>query len=227
MIRLSQVAPAVKQKKPFIHLAINAGRIEEWCAENNTSMLDASRKLYSKIFRLLEFQVKREILILTINLKLASDEERVEFINFLRNTETKGFLVKNSIRVYVLGKWYALEQELVDAIKDTITSTAENSKFFFNICVNYNGQEEILDAFKNIGRKLLVDKVELDELNSADIKENVYSSNFPPPQVIIETENKYSGLLLWDSKGSYIYFARKHFLDLKRSDVEAGMECGE
>ena len=111
-------------------------------------------------------------------------------------------------------------------IKQAINETKNHDRFFLNLCVNYNGQSEIVDACKLIVRKALSGSIEINEINKESIKDNLYSSYFLQPDIIIKTGKKqtWSNLLLWDSPEAYYYHADKPFNDLKISDIEKAVE---
>ena len=53
------------------------------------------------------------------------------------------------------------------------------------------------------------------------IKENIYSSYFLPPDVVlVYGEERLTGLLLWDSVNSRIKFAGKSFMEFDEGDFE-------
>ena len=83
---------------------------------------------------------------------------------------TQRFLIDNKIKVSVLGKWYDLQQNVVSAIRKIGEETKDYDSFFVNFCVNYDGQDEILDAFKLIGRQIKAGKMDPDLLKKDMIK---------------------------------------------------------
>ncbi|MBI4453700.1 undecaprenyl diphosphate synthase family protein [Candidatus Woesearchaeota archaeon] len=146
-------------------------------------------------------------------------ESLTEFFNKLANEE---IIHNKKVKISVLGKWYGLPGMVVESIKSVIDKTKDYDSFFLNFCVNYDGQEEIIDAFKLIIRSVEGENINEYLVNKNLIKENVYSSYFIPPDIIIETgiDHKYSGVLLWDSVNAKIFFIEKLFPDIDKDDVE-------
>ena len=93
--------------------------------------------------------------------------------------------------------------------------------FFVNLCINYDGQEELIDSFRIIARKIKSSTLDPDSITKEEIKENVYSSYFIPPDVIIITGKRkfFGGFLLWDSIKSKIYFSDILWPDIKIDDL--------
>ena len=124
------------------------------------------------------------------------------------------------MRVFIIGRWYDIDSELADTLKLLMEKTKEYDKFFLNFCINYDGQEELLGSIRLIVRKILADKLKEEDLTSQVIKENLYTSYFPPPELIIEPGQKYSGILLWDAKGALIYFTREPWMLFSKKEYD-------
>ena len=82
------------------------------------------------------------------------------------------------------------------------------NSLIFSTCIAYDGQEEIVDAVKNIISK----KMPVESINEDLIKKNLYTAEIPPPDLIIRTgmfpEQRLSGFLLWDSSYSELHFTK-------------------
>jgi len=104
----------------------------------------------------------------------------------------------------VIGRIYLLPEEVRNKIKELISFTKDNDKNFINLCIMYDGQEEIVDAVKEI----IKNGVKEEEINKKTIKKHLYTRNFPEVDYIIRTGMedgaRISGFLLWDA--SYAEF---------------------
>ncbi|MFH1439474.1 MAG: undecaprenyl diphosphate synthase family protein [Candidatus Woesearchaeota archaeon] len=232
-----------KKDKPaeIRHLAISIKGVLKWSKKNDKPLDEAFLRRDMVILSLISMMVEKNIPILTIYVlpqkvigvsgkyelgeKYQQDYETVNYLsNFFRKLVIDEIISKNKIKISVLGKWYGLPGMIVESIKSIIDKTKDYDHFFLNFCVNYNGQEEIIDAFNLIQKEIHDGNIdsELQPLNKNLIKENTYSSYFIPPDLIIETgiDHKFSGLLLWDSVNARIFFIDKLFPDVKKDDVE-------
>ena len=79
-------------------------------------------------------------------------------------------------------------------------------------------------AIELIVRKVLAEKMKIEEVNKETIKESIYSNNFVPPELVIETARKYSGMLLWDAKNTLIYFSEKYWLDFDKKELDEALD---
>lgn len=222
----------IKPKTPK-HVAITTHGIIKWAAENKISPEEAYKKSNLLINEAIETQIKNNIPILTIYLMRSDIKEDESFsiiidsmIALFKEISGSEIISKNMVKISVLGKWYDFPGRAVDIIKEAIDKTKEYDNFFVNFCINYDGQEEIVDACKLIARQIKADKIDVDSINKETIKENIYSSYFLPPDLIIKNgkKNLMPGLLLWDSVNSKIFFTGKLWPDFGKSDFAKALE---
>lgn len=212
------------------HIAITAEGTLQWIKNNKIiDVKDAFTKKIEIAKEIISLQTKRAIPILTIYLldeKKHSDAELEAMQEFFKNIKKSRIVHENKIKISVLGKWYDLPGYLVEEIKQTIDETKSYDCFFLNLCLNYNGHEEITDSCRLIARKIKAGKIDIEDINSELIKDNLYSSYFLPPDLIIKTGARkcWSNLLLWDSADAYYYYAGKLFNDFTVSDFDKALE---
>lgn len=211
------------------HIAFSLDDISDWCSKNGISIDKGVYAYFNLIPQLMYLQVKNQVPILTIYLlpdyiEKSGDKYLIfcdsmgNFFNGMANNE---IITKHKIKISVFGKWYNLPGKAVEAMKKVIESTKEYDSFFFNFCINYDGQEEIVDACKLIAKQVELGKIYPEMITKETIKENIYSSYFLPPDVIVVYgERKLGGFLMWDSPKSKIVFADKSFIDFKVEDFE-------
>lgn len=211
------------------HIAISIDGVLRWSEEHSRKLDESYRISFNVLYDFMKTQVKLNIPIATVLVMPEHIKDTEEFsplaesfMDFLTRLKLEQYLTKNSIKVSFLGKWYDLPGRMVESIRDIITLTKDNDTFFLNICINYNGHEEIVDACKMIARKITAGKLDIESINKERIKENLYSSYFLPPDLIIKTGLKPSlgTFMLWDSAYSEIIFTRKLWPDLNEADFK-------
>ena len=217
-----------KQIKLPKHLAIDLEGVAQWAESNNRSIEDSYKRSFGIVQQLVEQQIALKIPILTFFV-MSPGLKGIEqgfallngLVNFLGFQEFKDVLIKNKVKVTVLGKWYDLPSRVVDAIRKITEETKYYDSFFLNFCINYDGREEIVDACKLIGKQIKMGKVDPEMITKDLIKENLYSSYFIPPDAIIRNGTKavLTSLLLWDTVGARIYFSKRSFPDLTADSV--------
>ena len=216
-------------KKMPLHLALTMHGIKAWSEKKELSLNQAYETSFSLINEFIKFQVDNKIRIFSIYIIPETMKDTIEitdqFINFLSDLKKSEIINNNQIKVSVLGKWYNLPNRAIDPIKEVISETKDYDNFFLNLCINYSGQEEIVDSVKIIAKKIISEKIESEQIDKEMIKENLYSSYFIPPNILIKTgiQKKTFGFLLWDSVESQIYFTEKLFPDCNVNDLLKGI----
>jgi len=66
-----------------------------------------------------------------------------------------------------------MPHEIVEPIKSLMEKTEEQKNIYLNLCINYDGKQEIIDACKLIGRK-----IESEKLDPQVITEKVFKEKF-------------------------------------------------
>lgn len=221
MIDLSKLPQLLQKKstdkdKPK-HIILNLYPIK---TTEDTNKADY-KKLLTNILSIIDAQIENNIPIFTISLgKQVHINENVLF------SEIEKILAKaieNKINVTIFGKWYDLKGQLVEELKKLNNETNEYDNFFLNLCINYDGKEEIRDASRVIVKKAVINK-ESDDVTIDLIKENIYSSFLLPPDLVIEPDTTFRGTFLWDSYNTKIIQLNKPVLDINKIDISKAIE---
>jgi undecaprenyl diphosphate synthase len=210
------------------HIALTMNGIEEWAKKNKVSLEDANNRSFLILKSTIKTQIRLGIPILTfylmpenIDRNSQSYEQTLNsVINLFTELPSSELVNKNQIKISALGKWYDLPGRIVDVIKKAIEETKDYDRFFLNFCINYDGQQEIVDACKLIAMNIKAGKIDPEMISKEMIKENLYSSYFLPPDLIIKNGLRKitSGLLLWDSSRAKIYFTNKYWPDFDKTE---------
>lgn len=220
------------KKKPK-HIALTMGGNLSYSRRHNLPIEEVYTRVFSRINDMISMQTGMGIPIITLNVLTSKArgfenysnimDVMVDFFEKLRNNK---IVSENKVKISVLGKWYDLPGRVVETIKAVIDYTKDYDNYFMNLCINYDGKDEIVDACKMLGRKIQAGKLDPDSISQESIKENVYSSYFMPPDIIIKTgrSKRLKGFLLWDSTNSHVYFAGKSWLDITRDDINRAIE---
>ncbi|MBN1644671.1 di-trans,poly-cis-decaprenylcistransferase [Candidatus Woesearchaeota archaeon] len=201
---------ALSSKKIPKHIAIIVDGCEEYSEKNKKELNEIYSTEFLNIKNIIKISTKLDIPIITFHSRNKVNETEIDhLIEFFELLLKWNFITENQIKISVLGKWYDLPERLLEPIKKIISETKEYDKFFVNFCINYSGKEEILDACKLIAQQVKLEKITPDKIDKAAIKENIYSSYFLPPELMIITGSKKTtgGLLLWDSSETKIHFS--------------------
>ena len=130
---------------------------------------------------------------------------------------------EEKVNFNVIGRIYLLPKDVRAKINELIEFTKENDQNFINLCIMYDGQEEIVDAVKEIVKN----GVKVDDINRDVIKDHLYTRNFPEVDYIIRTGMddgaRISGFLLWDSSYAEFKFRNDLWPDYNKDMVIADL----
>ena len=216
-----------------IHVAFTTEGKTIWAKKNNVPIGEVYNQSFLLIKSTIRTQILQSIPITTFYL-LSSDMKDLEqfsvlidsFVDFFTELIESDFIHDNQIKISVLGKWYDLPGRVIDPIKEVIDSTHDYENYFVNFCINYHGQDEIVDACKFLGRQIKADKLDPDAITRDLIRENLYSSTLLPPDIIIKNgyKKRKGDLLLWDSVHAMIYYTNKLWPDFEKQDFLNALE---
>ena len=156
-----------------------------------------------------------------------SEKEILEIFKLL-NEYLTGLLqderiVKNEIRVKMLGRIHVLPQEFQDLISRVEKKTEHYSRHFFNFAIAYGGRTEIIDAVRTIAREVKEGKLTLEGIDEKVIEGHLYTAHLPQssPDLIIRTsgEIRLSNFLTWQGAYSELCFVDVHWPDFRRLDL--------
>ncbi len=207
------------------HLAIILDGNRRWAKENGLAGLEGHKKGYDNVEKIGLDAFNKGVKYLTVfafsteNWK-RSKKEVTYLMNLLFNALTIDlkFYLKHEIIVKVIGRVGGLSKKLQDAIVDAEEKTKNGKKGQLNLCINYGGRAEIIDAVK----ELVLNNVPLEDVDEKKISELLWTSGIPDPDLIVRTsgEHRLSGFLTWQGVYSEIKFINKYWPDFSPQDVD-------
>lgn len=209
------------------HIAMTVGGLGRWSRKSGEDLKEAHKRAFKKVEEIVRYQLCFDIPIISLYMINSNVNAAVDFTEtmdalseFFKELLQNKDIFKNKVKVSIIGKWYDLPSRVVEPIKRVIDETKDYDSFFLNLCINYDGREEIVDACRIIVRKALVEKTDVDSIDAEMIKDNIYSSYFLPPELIVKTGTgkRLHGFLLWDSPHSLIYFSGTLWIEFKERD---------
>lgn len=119
-------------------------------------------------------------------------EEEVNYIMNLFVTafkKEKDFFVKNNIKIIFSGRKEPLSDKVYNIMKEIEKLTSNCTKGVFNVCLNYGGQAEIVDASKRIAKLASEGKLNIDDINENNFYDYLYNP-LPPIDLMIRTSGE-------------------------------------
>jgi undecaprenyl diphosphate synthase len=139
------------------HLAIILDGNRRWARERGLPTFEGHRVGYKKIKDVCRWFLKRDIQVLTVyafsteNWNRSKEEVKytMTLLNKTFSEETKEFN-ELGIKVNVIGSRNRISSKIKKNIEKIEKETKNNKKMVLNICFNYGGRLEIVEAVKNI-----------------------------------------------------------------------------
>lgn len=124
-------------------------------------------------------------------------------------------LLKNEIRVRVLGAREDIPPKLLKAMEETEQKSKDFHRTTVALCFNYGGQREIVDAVN----ACIAEKTAITE---DAIRSHLYEPDIPDIDLVVRTsgEQRLSNFMLWRIAYSEFYFIDKLWPDMRPADVD-------
>lgn len=139
----------------------------------------------------------------------------------------KSNLVKQGVRVEVIGELEAFAFPARMALRDLVQSTAHNRRVTLTLALNYSGRDEILRAARAIAREVAAGRIKPDDVDDAMLRTKMYAPHAPDPDLLIRTgaEQRVSNFLLYQLAYTELLtlpvmwpdFTEEHFADAVRT----------
>lgn len=162
----------------------------------------------------------------TDNFKRTKEEVDYLMNLFILMFKTKFKVIdKENIKVIFSGRREPLSKNVLDAMDSIVKKTENNTKGILNICLNYGGQEEIIDGTKRIIDDINNGKISKDDITKEKFYEYLYQ-DLSPIDLLIRTSGEYrvSNFMLYQMSYSEFYFTNTLFPDFDENEFDKAIE---
>lgn len=128
---------------------------------------------------------------------------------------------RRGVRIVVSGRRDELSPRMRERIDEAIARTARNTNGVLNVCLNYGGRAELVDAV----RKIAADGLQPAQIDEAAIAARLYNPDLADPDLLIRTagEHRVSNFLLWQSAYSEMLVTERLWPDFDVEDLKAAI----
>lgn len=145
-------------------------------------------------------------------------------VSFLMNLPIRFFnsfvpdLVKNNVRVTVMGDITRLPVKTQHAVNDAMKDTADCDGMILNFALNYGGRDEIVRAARKLATEVKKGNLNPEQIDEKTFNESLMSAQLAPytdPDLLIRTsgEERLSNFMLWQVAYSEFVFMDEHWPD--------------
>ena len=162
----------------------------------------------------------------TENWKRSADEVQAIMALFEKYLhEAIDEMERDHIRLKILGELGPISPELRALIERTDEISTHYQGFQANICMNYGGRDEIIQAARQFAEAVARGERAPSDLNEDLFSQYLYSAGVPDPELIIRPsgEERTSNFLLWQSAYSEYVFQDVLWPDYSPRDLDAAI----
>jgi undecaprenyl diphosphate synthase len=214
-----------KEKKIPNHIGIIMDGNRRWARERNLPTFEGHMKGYEIMKKAPEWFFKRGVKYFSVFAFSTENWNRAqEEVNYLMKLlklaidEETGEAVKKNYRIVISGRIDELPGDLPESCQEVMSKTKDGKVGTLNICLNYGGRLDILDAIK----KIIKNGIDVEQVHEGIVRKYLSNGELPDPDMIVRTsgEQRISGFLLWQAAYSEFFFMKKHWPEFEETDVD-------
>ncbi|HEX5157368.1 MAG TPA: polyprenyl diphosphate synthase [Ktedonobacterales bacterium] len=132
-------------------------------------------------------------------------------------------LNSEGVRLRHVGRLEGLDQDIQEAIHWMEDLTQNNDKLELNVCFNYGGRAELVDAV----RAIIAAKIPPEQVTEETISSYLYTRDLPDPDLIVRTggEMRLSNYLIWQAAYAEYYSTATLWPDFGEADLVAALDA--
>ncbi len=136
-------------------------------------------------------------------------------------------LKAQGVRAKIMGDRSALSEKVNHYIDRIESETAEGERITLIFALNYSSRHEITESFKQMAQRVAEGTLAPESITSEVISQNLYSCDYPDPDLVIRTGGEYrlSNFLMWQSAYSELYFTPTLWPDFDKDSLHEAIEA--
>lgn len=128
---------------------------------------------------------------------------------------------EKGVRIIISGRTDELPEPVMRQFAEDMEQTKGNSSITLNICLNYGGRNEIVDAARQAARLVAEGTIRPDDIDDKLLSSLMYHPELPDPDLLIRTagEMRVSNFLLWEIAYTEIYVTETLWPDFSEAEL--------
>ncbi len=134
-------------------------------------------------------------------------------------------IMENGVRLIQLGRRAGLPEELLRELDETVAMSRDNDGMTLCLALNYSSRTELLDAVRDIGRRVAAGQLDPDQIDEDTINNALYTAEIPDPDLLVRTagEMRVSNFLLWQISYTELYVTDVLWPDFGPQDLNGAL----
>lgn len=210
------------------HLGLILDGNRRWAREHGLSTAQGHRQGYENLKTICRAALKYGVRYVSAYIFSTENWQRdqqevkdlMKILRWALKHEVKEFN-KEGIRLRFVGSKAKLGAAMLTAIHDAEKLTENNTRGTLLLCLDYGGQQEIVDATKRIAAS----GVSPEAITADMIADNLYAPDVPPLDLIIRTsgEQRLSNFMLWEAAYSELAFSDVNWPDFNEKALVSAL----
>ncbi len=136
--------------------------------------------------------------------------------------EKRAKLLKNGIRLRVIGQIDRLSEPVLRELTKTIAETRHCEKMTLVLALSYSSRSELTEMVNNMIRSAMAGGEASRVVREEELDRQLYTEGLPDPDLLIRTsgEHRISNFLLWQMAYTELYFTETLWPDFNREELE-------
>ena len=130
-------------------------------------------------------------------------------------------LIAEGVRVNVIGRLHEAPADIQRSIRAAEERTRTGTRLTLNICFNYSGRAEVVDAV----RSLVASGARPERIDEDLFAAHLYTAGQPDVDLLIRTggDHRTSNFLIWQATYAELIFSPKFWPDFNEADFDAAL----
>ena len=128
---------------------------------------------------------------------------------------------RKNVKINAIGNIISLPKNAQKILAHVIDETKNNTKITLTFALSYGSREEIVNAIRNISKKVVNKELDIEKIDEKIINNHLYTFNLPDVDLMIRTsgEQRISNFLLWQIAYAELYFTDILWPDFRREHL--------
>ncbi|RRJ88766.1 isoprenyl transferase [Gulosibacter macacae] len=130
------------------------------------------------------------------------------------------------VRIVWSGRTPRLWKSVIDDLRQAEELTKHNTRMTLNMCVNYGGRIELVDAVRELAAEAKAGRLDPKRISEKSISQRLYQADLPDVDLFVRSsgEQRTSNFLLWQSAYAEFVFLDTLWPDFSRTDLWQAIE---
>lgn len=215
------------------HVAIIMDGNGRWAQKRGLKRTRGHQQGAEALKKISEYVYDKKIKVLSVFAFSTENWKREkEEVDYLMDLFLKAFkknfdsIKQKGVKVIFSGVKTKLNDKVLKAMEKMTDETKDNKNGIFNICLNYGGQDEIVEATRKISEKVQKGELDVENIN-AEVLSKYMFNELPPIDLVIRTSGEYriSNFMLWQMAYAELYFTDVLWPDFDEKEFDKAIEA--